>query len=114
MSVENAKILIKQLEDDAELREAFEADPQEALAQKDYGCTFDEFKEAYNLNRELSEEELETVSAGISKGKGGCQDNYYKEECTATVEEDSWCWSNDWCSKWDSDYEYVNCYRLYH
>lgn len=61
------------------------------------------------LNKKLDEKELESTNGGActamgSKGTGNCESVYYKESCVATVGEDSWCLSNDWCSSISSTY----------
>ena len=47
--------------------------------------------------KELSPDELEAVS-------GGDHRNWLTQGCAATVEDDSWCWSDDWCKEWDVTY----------
>ena len=56
------------------------------------------------LNKELSDEELKAVNGGAARGAGGCQGAYYVENCDATVEESSWCESNDYCLILESTY----------
>ena len=53
---------------------------------------------------ELSIDELEAVS-------GGSDRDWLSEGCAATVEDNSWCDSNDNCLIWDITYEHppVNC-----
>ena len=111
MAIENAKKLIEKLAADAELKAAFEKDAKAALEAGDYGCTLAELKEAIALGKELDEDELTAVSGGGcdnpfggSPGPGGCKLNYFKKECAATVEEGSWCGTNDWCDQWDERY----------
>lgn len=110
MAIEKARELLKKLNEDEALRAAFQADPKTALASDDYGCTFEEFKEAAIMNRELDDAELDAVSGGtgfITEGaehRGGCQYNFWVQECAATVEKGSWCGSNDYCAKWDVQY----------
>ena len=52
------------------------------------------------LEEKVNTEELEAVNGGwdIAEGKGGCKKCYYREGCTATVEEGSHCWKNDYCA----------------
>ena len=47
---------------------------------------------------EFSDDELEAVS-------GGADRDWQNDGCAATVEPDSWCWSDDACAKWDVVYE---------
>lgn len=47
---------------------------------------------------EFSEDELEAVTGGVDR-------DWEKDGCAATVEPDSWCWSDDACAKWDVVYE---------
>ena len=120
MAIEKAKELIKKLEEDEALRAVFQADPRAALAAGDYGCTFEEFKEAGVMNRELDDAEMDAVSGGGmgADHPGGCTRSYWAQECSATVEAGSWCSSNDWCQTWDVQYGgqvvikecYVNAY----
>ena len=52
-------------------------------------------------DRELSVDELESVSGG---------DDYRDwptEGCAASVEDGSWCWSNDWCYVEDVTYKHM-------
>ena len=111
MAIENAKKLVGKLAADAELKAAFEKDAKAALEAGDYGCTLAELKEAIALGKELDEDELTAVSGGGcdtpfggAEGPGGCRYNWYQEQCAATVEEDSWCGSNDWCQTYDETY----------
>lgn len=117
MSLINAKKLAFRLNTDSELRENFLRDPKAALAGKDYGCTPEELREALVFSHELDESELEAVNGGYSlldriSGRSGaafrefgrCSGNFFVEECCATVDGESWCWSNDWCMIWDVEY----------
>lgn len=116
MSLENAKKLVSELNADSALREKFRKNPEAALAEKDYGCTSDELKEALVFSRELDAKELDTVTGGRAlddgipgggiKGPkvGSCTGTYFAEKCTATVEDRSVCWTDDWCLIWDSVY----------
>lgn len=79
------------------------------LVSGELGCTIEEFKNAIKDNKELIEKELDTVSGG-RKGHGGCQrtkETYYDRDCAATVEEGSWCGSNDYCFSWSERYKKV-------
>lgn len=76
------------------------------------GCTIEEFKNAIKNNKELNEKDLKSVSGGVSLGHGGCQRSrhvFYDRDCASTVEEGSWCKSNDWCFMWDEEYKVTNC-----
>lgn len=110
MSIENAKLLVEKLGQDKELRLAFAKDSRAAVAAGDYGCTYEEVKEAYVMNRELDEKELETVTGGFyCPGEGGCDKEFLVKDCVATVEKFSWCSSNDWCAFFDEQYtEYTH------
>lgn len=57
------------------------------------------------LDQQPNEKELEAVQGGFSLGTGNCSGAYYVEKCTATVEKNSWCSSDDWCAIADSTYE---------
>lgn len=84
------------------------------LMSGELGCTIEEFKTAIKGNKELNENELETVSGGIALGHGGCKNakrEYYKEECSATVEEGSWCHKNDYCEFLSERY-HKKCIKL--
>lgn len=56
------------------------------------------------MKQKLDEEELAAVNGGEGphlvglKAPGGCQAQYFARKCVATVEEGSWCWSNDACA----------------
>ena len=64
------------------------------------------------LQEKLDAEELEAVSGGANfrsdnakhDGPGGCSSNYYKQKCSATVEEGSHCWRDDFCFHWSENY----------
>lgn len=59
------------------------------------------------LNKKVDEKELKEVNGGVgagADGHGGCSGAYYKEICSATVEKDSWCLSDDWCFMFDCTY----------
>lgn len=66
----------------------------------------DELVEGFLGAMELSDEELDAVSGGElgASGHGGCSTNFYKERCTSTVEEGSWCGRNDWCYLFHVEY----------
>lgn len=113
MALENAKKLVEELQQDQELKGAFEADAAAALAAKDYGCTLEELKEALALTRELDDAELEAIGGGNAKGTGGCSYDFYVQACASTVEEGSWCGSNDWCKAWDVEYQYKCSYGVH-
>ena len=49
-------------------------------------------------DRDLSLEELDAVS-------GGSDRDWLTDGCAATVEADSWCWSNDYCSAAEVTYD---------
>lgn len=118
MSLENAKKLALELNTDRELREKFVRGPEAALAEKDYGCTPEELKEALILSRELDTDELGAVTGGTAftanePGKdydecGGCYSTFFAEDCAATVEDGSSCWTDDRCMIWDVVYN-VRC-----
>lgn len=77
----------------------------------------DEEKKNEILGEKYDTEEMEAVSGGGSLGPvkrvktpdthGGCNKNYYRQDCTATVEKGSHCWSNDWCIRWSETYSRV-------
>lgn len=123
MSLENAKKLVETLEGNPELKASFQADPRAALAAGNYGCTFDELKEATEaalLSREIDENELTAISGGgeacpsviFGMGHGGCEADYFVESCAATVEDGSRCGSNDRCSVWDVTYTTAECSEI--
>ncbi|NLC75265.1 MAG: hypothetical protein GX685_08615 [Clostridiales bacterium] len=56
------------------------------------------------LSKEIDKDELETVSGGTAGGPGGCTGSYFREKCSATVEQGSWCGSNDWCTVFSEHY----------
>ena len=102
MSMDIAKKLLQDLLADKALAEAFTRDPEAFLTAGGYDCTSDELKEAKTLDRKLDENELKAFSSGtcwtgMCEGKGGCTTSYFAEQCTATVEEHSFCWNNDYC-----------------
>ena len=39
--------------------------------------------------------------------EGGCSRNYYRQNCTATVEDGSWCWTNDRCHHFSEQYDVI-------
>lgn len=53
---------------------------------------------AHKSDKELSADELETVS-------GGADRDWLTDGCAATVEPGSWCGSEDSCSIWDVTYD---------
>ena len=83
MAIEKARELLKKLNEDEALRAAFQADPKAALAAGDYGGGI--------------------ITEG-AEHRGGCQYNFWVQECAATVEKGSWCGSNDYCAKWEVQY----------
>ena len=70
------------------------------------------------LQEKLDTEELEAVSGGkkMESGSnngpkidkhGGCSSNYWKEKCSATVENGSCCWKDDHCSVFSEKYTFA-------
>lgn len=104
MSLEAAKKLLNEVK-----REDFAQKSQEELEQflkeNDYDCTLEEVKKAYILAEPMSEKELEKVSGGIFFDRKNCAGDYYVEQCSDTVEENSHCWSGDYgCTSPGRDY----------
>ena len=77
-----------------------------------------EKKEQKILNQEMDPEEMENVAAGIDDSSDDSDDvlfpkiikrNFYNEDgsinCAATVEDGSWCKSNDACYTNQMDYQ---------
>ena len=108
MSMNIARKLLQDLLADEALAEAFTEDPEAFLAAGGYDCTYDELREAKTLDRKLDENELDVVTGGGADGKGGCTNIYYQQNCAATVEEGSHCWSNDYCPVFASKYTKPN------
>ena len=48
---------------------------------------------------ETDDDELEAVSGGEEGDR-----DWLTQGCSATVEYDSWCWSDDCCTHWDTTY----------
>ena len=94
-----------------------------------YEVTADQFGLNAATNRELDLDELADVtgggnvfsgvnvsgfcthlgadSLGSVNGErvlGGCQQCYFREKCSATVENNSWCFSDDYCNMVSSNY----------
>ena len=109
MAKENAKALVEKIMHDADLKAAFLADPRAALAAGDYGCTLEELKAAAIMNRELDDDELDTINGGkildSAEHRGGCEHNYYTAQCRATWEKGSGCASNDFCYDYSVEYD---------
>ena len=61
------------------------------------------------LEEKLDTEELEAVNGGgAARGPGSCAKDFYVEPCKATVEKESWCHRNDFCSIWSETYNCKN------
>lgn len=114
MAMDVARKLYMELQEDKARYMEFTKDPAAFLAAGGYDCTEAEMRECTVMNRELDDDELDAVSGGKADGPGGCNYNFYTRKCQATVEEGSWCWSNDWCYWDDKTYgstvkRYRNC-----
>ncbi len=76
MSKEHAKQFLEKLDQDPEFKKKWmKVSPEEAkkiIQEEDLGFTKDEFREAYQeqLGRELNQDELAQISAGIHPGMG--------------------------------------------
>lgn len=104
MAMDIAKKLVEELLANEAKRNEFLEDPAAFLSAGGYDCTLAEIKEQYDTNHEMDDEELQRLNGGGcsfflngSPGRGGCRQNYFEEECAATVENRSWCGTNDWC-----------------
>ena len=79
-----------------EVAELVKNDGQEIKAE-DADHLFQEITR-FKEGSELSDEELEAVS-------GGADRDWQNDGCAATVEQGSWCWSDDACAICDVTYE---------
>ena len=59
---------------------------------------YEELQHQLTKNEKLDLDELDAVS-------GGSDRNWWVDGCAATCEEDSWCWSNDWCNSFEVTYQ---------
>ena len=115
MAQDNVKQFLQRLRQDPELSGRLEKALDEALAKEQAGFASKELiaalkgafpgtKEEEVLSRPVSEEELAVISGA---GNKACSDNYFNRDCAATVEQSSWCASNDSCAVWEVEYSYV-------
>ena len=80
-----------------EVTEIIRADGQEAKEEEVARIWGEITRHREEAGKELSLDELETVSGGYDR-------NWPYDGCAATVEPDSWCGSNDACEIWDVVY----------
>lgn len=103
MSLDVAKKLYEELMADETKKAEYLKNPAAFLTAGGYDCTPDEIKEVMTMDRKLDDNEMWAVNGGTScffpgaAGNGHCWTNYFREVCAATVEEGSWCLTNDWC-----------------
>ena len=57
------------------------------------------------LSQKVDEEQLEHATGGSSESGSECTKDFKRDVCQATVEQGSWCSSNDACLIWDCTYE---------
>ena len=71
------------------------------------------------LDQEIALDDLNAVAGGASSGSGDCVNDYYRNiyggrgfpNCAATVEDGSWCGSNDACTVDEVIYTFMeNCF----
>ena len=81
-----------------EVTEIIRADGQEAKEEEVARIWGEITRHREEAGKELSLDELETVSGGYDR-------NWPVDGCAASVEPDSWCWSNDACEVSDVEYK---------
>lgn len=111
MSRESAKAFYEDIKAKGQENEWYaknEEDVKAYIANEKLDFTFDEIKEVVKgavLNQAVSDEELDVAAGGVDYSN--CHRNFFDRSCTATVEQGSLCWTDDYCQAFDSRYQCV-------